>query len=416
MASDIERLTAAVPEAVRAICARLRKAGFEAFTVGGAVRDALLGRHPGDWDVTTSARPEEVQKLFLRTIPTGLPHGTVTVLEGRGAARTAVEVTTFRGEGAYSDARRPDSVIFGVPLEEDLARRDFVVNAIAFDPIDNTLRDPFGGAADIARRVLRAVGDPAARFAEDGLRVMRAVRFAATLEFSLDPATEEAILAALPSLARVSQERVRVELFKLLAATQPTAALKIALQRGVLNLILPELDTIGWPRALASLVVAPADPPLRLGVLFSALGRPELAETAMRRLTLSNPDRGRVVALARLGPRFATASPDDAELRRLLGEAGRDQSAPDLIALWCADGRAELAARAQRLLQSGDPLTVGELAISGKELIDALGMAPGPEVGRVLRSLLDAALEDPALNTRDALLARAQDLCRRESD
>src|SRR5688572_3004857 len=174
----IDRLAAAVPPGVREVCEVLVRAGHEAVTVGGAVRDAMLGRDPGDWDVATSAHPDEVIKLFGHTIPTGLQHGTVTVVIGRGKAREAIEVTTYRGEGAYHDGRRPESVVFGVPLVEDLARRDLVVNAIAYDPVKGELHDPFDGRGDIAAKRLRAVGDATARFTEDGLRVMRAIRFA----------------------------------------------------------------------------------------------------------------------------------------------------------------------------------------------------------------------------------------------
>jgi tRNA nucleotidyltransferase (CCA-adding enzyme) len=164
------------------VCRRLAAAGHTAHVVGGCVRDVLLGRPAKDWDVATSALPEEVQKIFRRTIPTGIAHGTITVLVGK----EHVEVTTYRGEGAYSDARRPDHVVFGVTLEEDLARRDFTVNAIAYDPLGDVLVDPFGGRIDLDARLLRAVGDPEARFREDGLRVMRAVRFAATLELAIE--------------------------------------------------------------------------------------------------------------------------------------------------------------------------------------------------------------------------------------
>ncbi|HVV82856.1 MAG TPA: hypothetical protein VHE35_07235, partial [Kofleriaceae bacterium] len=236
----LERLDRSVPPAVRDVCRVLSAAGHQAIAVGGAVRDALLGRPAEDWDVATSAHPDEVVRLFPRTIPTGMAHGTVTVMAGRGDGRHAVEVTTFRGEGAYDDARRPSSVTFGVPLVEDLARRDLVVNAIAYDPIARVVHDPFDGRGDLAARRLRAVGDPVARFTEDGLRVMRAIRFAATLEFELDRDTEAAIPAALPSLARVSRERVKVELDKLLSARAPGASLEIARRTGVLDLVVPE--------------------------------------------------------------------------------------------------------------------------------------------------------------------------------
>src|SRR3954470_15586253 len=207
------RLASALPANVRTVCETLAKAGYQAVAVGGAVRDALLGRTPGDWDIATSAHPEQVMALFRHTVPTGLQHGTITIVTGRGEA-SHVEVTTFRGEGAYTDARRPDHVTLGVPLVEDLARRDLRVNAMAYDPAADALIDPYDGQRDLAERRLRAVGptgdvyaDAVARFTEDGLRVMRAVRFSAALEFELDPDTERGIAPALPSLAKVSKER-----------------------------------------------------------------------------------------------------------------------------------------------------------------------------------------------------------------
>ena len=271
------RLAAAVPPHVRAVCATLAAAGYEAVTVGGAVRDAILGRAPGDWDVATSAPPDRVIALFPRTVPTGLQHGTVTVVTGRGVD-SHVEVTTFRGEGAYTDARRPDHVRFGVPLVEDLARRDLRVNAMAYDPGDDRLIDPYEGRRDLADGVLRAVGptgdvyaDAVARFTEDGLRVMRAVRFAAALELPLDPETERGIAPALPSLAKVSRERVSDELRKILATREPSRALAIAERTGILAQILPELVAgfDAW--------AAPAGPDGRAAVVARWLARVDAA-------------------------------------------------------------------------------------------------------------------------------------------
>ncbi|HMG21330.1 MAG TPA: hypothetical protein VK607_08445, partial [Kofleriaceae bacterium] len=252
-----QRLASALPDSVRAVCRTLASAGYQAVAVGGAVRDAILGREPGDWDVATSAHPDQVIALFPRSVPTGIAHGTVTIVTGRGVD-SHVEVTTFRGEGAYTDARRPDHVTFGVPLVDDLARRDLRVNAIAYDPQADALIDPYGGQLDIAERRLRAVGptgrvydDAVARFTEDGLRVMRAVRFAAALEFELDPDTERGIAPALPSLARVSKERISDELRKILATREPSRALAIAERTGIVALILPEhaAGLAGWAAA-----------------------------------------------------------------------------------------------------------------------------------------------------------------------
>jgi tRNA nucleotidyltransferase (CCA-adding enzyme) len=413
------RLAALVPAHVREVCGKLTAAGYQTVTVGGAVRDALLDRDPGDWDVATSAPPEAVIALFRRTVPTGLQHGTVTVMMGRDA----IEVTTFRGEGAYTAARRPDHVVFGVPLDEDLARRDLVVNAMAYDPASGALHDPFGGVADLAARRLRAVGEARARFAEDGLRVMRAVRFAATLEFELDAATEAAIAPTLPSLARVSRERVCVELRKLLAASAPSRGLRIAARTGLLAAILPAVveGLAGWGRTAADLGarVDGAPTEARLGALLAdlatvggegrrldatAAGR---ADEVLRGLTFSNAERQLATKLVGVAG-AATSSPTDAPgRRRLLADVGRP-TAPAAIGLWRAMGANDLAAGAAAILTAGDALAVGELAIGGKDLITTVGIAPGPRVGATLAALLDAVLDVPALNTREQLLARAQ--------
>jgi tRNA nucleotidyltransferase (CCA-adding enzyme) len=389
-----------VPDNVREVCTRLTAAGFQAVTVGGAVRDALLGRPPGDWDVATSARPEEVLKLFRHTIPTGLQHGTVTVVTGKGAD-SHVEVTTFRGEGAYSDARRPDSVTFGVPLVEDLARRDLVVNAIAYDPAKDEMIDPFGGAADIAARRLRAVGDPVARFTEDGLRVMRAVRFAAVLEFELDPATEAGIAPALPSLAKVSRERVADELRKLLAAREPSRGLAIARRTGIVKTILPDLDPKLDDAWLGR--IDRTAPEARLAALFLPIGDGKQVEKIARGLKLSNQEIG---LAAELVAAQRPTSTDPVELRRALAaiDRGRRTAA---IELWAADVPA-IAAEAR--VQLAQPLDTGDLVVTGKDIMTALDMEPGPAVGRILTLLRDEVVADPARNTRKHLLARAQEL------
>jgi tRNA nucleotidyltransferase (CCA-adding enzyme) len=396
---DLARLDRAVPDSVREVCQRLGRAGHEAVTVGGAVRDALLGRPPGDWDVATSATPDAVTALFRGTLPTGIEHGTVTVRIGRGADRYPVEVTTFRGEGAYSDARRPDEVVFGVSLEEDMARRDFVVNAMAYDPIARQLRDPFGGRGDLESRRLRAVGEPARRFSEDGLRVVRAVRFVACLDFELEPLTEAAIPGALPSLARVSRERVRVELVKLLACPAAARALAIAERTGILTQVLPELGGQDLEAARARVAAAHADSGVRMAALLLAV-EPARVDAALRRLTYSNAERARVVGLVTEAAALARsgAQVGDAELRRALGRVGRDAAA-DLGAL--ADPAA--AARLRAIAAAGDPLAIGDLALGGGDIMRLLGVGPGPVIGRALEFLLARVLAEPSLNTRESL-------------
>jgi tRNA nucleotidyltransferase (CCA-adding enzyme) len=379
----------------------LQEAGHQAYVVGGCVRDALLGRTVSDWDVATDALPDKVQQLFRRTIPTGIQHGTVTAI----VSKTPIEVTTFRGEGAYSDARRPDSVTFGVSLDEDLARRDFVINAMAYDPHRNELVDPFGGQQDLKARRLRAVGDPAARFGEDGLRVLRAVRFAAQLDFTIEGATERAIPGALDALSKVSRERVRVELLKLLAAPAAVRGLEIADRTGILGLVLPE-------RVVPITVVAalPPDSIVRLAGLVA--GQPASTLAAMgKRLTLANHERDRVLNLLAALPVVDSAGPSDADARRFVSRVGKDALA-DIFALKCALGQpaADFAARCHAVVAAGDPLAIADLAVDGRTLMDALSLSPGPAVGTLLRALLELVFDDPQRNTRDQLIAAAQSL------
>ena len=423
--AEIERVAAAVPANVRQVCATLTAAGHQAVTVGGAVRDALLEREPGDWDVATSARPEAVLALFSHTVPTGLQHGTVTVVTGRGEA-SHVEVTTFRGEGAYTDARRPDHVVFGVPLVEDLARRDLRVNAMAFDPATREFHDPFRGRVDIAERRLRAVGptgdvyqDAVARFTEDGLRVMRAVRFAAVLEFELDADTERGILPALPSLSKVSRERVSDELRKILATREPSRALRIAQRTGILAVIAPELapaveaHVATW---LARIDVAQPDARLAAFTLELALVGPGSAradrkagaevEKLLRRLKFSNDESALAAALAAVGSAARITTWTEPTVRRLLADLGRARIAT-AIDLWRASGATALPDIATAIAARGDALALGDLAITGKDLMDNLGMAPGRAIGQTLTALLDRVLDEPALNTQAQLLALA---------
>lgn len=435
----LSRLAAAIPPNVRTVCETLARAGYEAVAVGGAVRDAILGRPAGDWDVATSARPEHVMALFKHTVPTGIQHGTITVVTGKGKD-SHVEVTTYRGEGAYSDARRPDHVTFGVPLVDDLARRDLRVNAIAYDPATGTLIDPYGGQQDIAERRLRAVGptgnvydDAVARFTEDGLRVMRAVRFAAALEFTLDPDTERAIGPALPSLAKVSKERISDELRKILATREPSRALAIAERTGVLALILPELPPglVAWTAARRSTGEAEvarwlarvdaAAPAARLGALIAELADPDptlrrlcrasqrRADGVLRRLKFSNDESAAAAILVGVAAAGLARDWTDPEIRRVLADVTRAHAGA-VVALWRADGAIELADRAAAILDRRDPLAVGELAVTGGDLLAALEMQPGPAVGRLLAVLLDRVIADPARNTSEQLIAISRGL------
>lgn len=441
-----------VPDDVRFVLRRLREHGHRGWIVGGCVRDLVRGVPPKDWDVATDARPEVVQGLFPKVIATGLQHGTVTVLvEDR-----PYEVTTLRGEGAYSDGRRPDAVEFVDDIDRDLARRDFTCNAIAIDPLDGHVVDPFGGRADLAAGVLRAVGEPIERFAEDGLRVLRGARFAATLGLRIDPATERAMgdPRAHATFRRVSAERIREEWLKSMRAGRPSVAFETMLRTGILALISPEMvESVGctqnryhaydvWGHAMACLDACEPEPVLRMAALLHDVGKPrtrafstktndwtfyeheavgaELAEPLLQRLKFANDERERIVGLVRHHLLCYMPSWTDTALRRWLRRVGPGL-APDLWRLGRADARGkglptdedlaridEMQARSERLLASGAALAVRDLAIGGRDLMAEFAMAPGPAMGRVLAELLEQVLDDPGRNERATLLAAAR--------
>ena len=398
----------------------LGAAGHRSWLVGGAVRDLLLHRPRAatDFDVATPARPEEVTRLFRRVIPTGIEHGTVTVLMGK----ETFEVTTFRGEGAYLDGRRPESVTFLSELEQDLARRDFTMNALAYDPLCGELRDPFGGQEDVRRRLIRAVGDPAARFGEDGLRPMRAVRFAAQLGYTVEPATLAAIPDSLKVTGKVSVERIAEELSRLLVAPAARVGLELLQTSGLLKIALPVLTALPTDRlAHAFHVVDRIDPdPSRRFAAVLHLLPAAAAEQAVLGLRLPVKLAGEVGALLAQPPclldRPVELPPDAPALRRWLARVGPDRLAA-LLALRRADAQAlpapgsaealdrlsTLEGDAHRELQGQPPLTISDLALEGRAVMEELGVGPGRHVGEALRYLMDRALDDPGCNTREAL-------------
>ncbi|MFO0693395.1 MAG: hypothetical protein U0230_07560 [Polyangiales bacterium] len=427
---------AQIPTKVREVCSVLHQHGEKAWIVGGCLRDLLLGRAVSDWDLATTARPERVVSLFRRTIPTGIKHGTVTVL-WKGEA---FEVTTLRGEGAYTDGRRPDHVFYVDRIEDDLGRRDFTVNAIAFDPVDGSIADPFGGLEDLHARVLRAVGDPIARFSEDGLRILRGARFAATLGFELDPATEAAFRPTLDVFRKVSAERVREEWMKAMKAERPSRAFVVMRRTGILDVTFPELAGLpegvagsGFALALEACDRAAREPIARHAALLAPLGRPadapkealiEAAGSAadridrfLRTYRYSNEERGAVVHVVRHQHPHYRPDWSDADVRRYVqrvGLAHLDLLLATLEALDAAGGsvphRAELAARIAEQRATGLAVTTKDLAVSGQELMAALGIRPGPGIGRLQRRLLDHVTETPMDNVRERLLAVAAGL------
>jgi putative nucleotidyltransferase with HDIG domain len=440
---------------LRETAAVFSRAGKQVFLVGGAVRDLLRGKEAQDWDLATDALPEELIALFRRVIPTGIKHGTVTVFfKGH-----SMEVTTFRTESGYSDGRRPDRISYAATIEEDLSRRDFTMNAIALSLPGGTLVDPFKGLADIRGRLIRCVGSPQERFAEDGLRPLRAVRFAAQLGFSLDEAALAAIPRALPVTAKVAPERVRDELDKILAANTPSTAFLLMEKSGLLELILPELakcrgiDQKGFHRfdvldhsLLACDYAARigASPAVRLAGLFHDIGKPaarsldasgvwtfyqhekisaELMREIGLRLRYPNALIDQAAHLIEEHMFHYDKTWGDAAVRRFIIRVG-EETLRDLYALRRADAYAmggteppidfllPLISRVDAVLAQGRALSLKDLAVSGRDLM-AIGVAQGPRLGFILRELLESVLDDPDLNTREKLLEIAGNLNRR---
>ena len=431
---------------------RLRAGGFQAWLVGGTVRDAVLGRAPhGDpvYDVATDLKPADVSARFERVEPIGLRHGTVLVLfDG-----IQIECTTLRREGAYADARHPDHVEFTRDPGQDLARRDLTVNALAFDPVSGVLLDPHGGALDLEHGVLRAVGDPRARFAEDALRPLRVARLAATLRMEPEPGTREALGSAIERARLVAVERVRDELERMLAAERPSVGLELLREAGLLELWMPELArTWAVPQnryhaydvylhSLYTCDAAPADKPrVRWAALLHDLGKPdtrverggdgtfynhqfvgaELAERLLDRLRFPVDERNAIVHLVREHMFDFRGGWSDAGLRRWLRRVGEDAVA-DLFDLRIADvlGNGlrqgfpvyleETRRRIERILAESRALRVKDLAVSGDDVMRVLGIPPGPAVREALEALLEEVLDDPSRTQRERLLARLEE-------
>jgi tRNA nucleotidyltransferase/poly(A) polymerase len=441
-------ITLEPPAAVVWIAERLREQGHTAWAVGGAVRDALLGLADGDWDIATDARPDQVRRIFRRTIPIGVEHGTVGVI---AHDNVMYEVTTFRRD--VETFGRHAVVAFADSIEEDLSRRDFTINAIAWNPLDETLLDPHGGLKDLEAQRLRTVGHPPDRMAEDYLRVLRALRFAGQLQLDIDDATWSAIIAAVAHLHALSAERVREELTKVLGRSRrASVALDLYARSGVLEALYPELaatrgvgipgtEMDAWTFSIAATdAVAPAHILVRYAALLHAVGVPSArtrdplrggwrmtghetiggrkAEDVLRRLKASNADTERVVTLVtRQSDLFPPDAPD-AGIRRWLADVGPDL-VRDLFRLRIAFQRANPVKRgdkdlitrwvkAHRVLLEHPVLTLGGLAIDGDDL-KRMGLAPGPRFGEILRVLLVRVIDRPDLNSRDELLAIIRD-------
>lgn len=405
-----------MPAAVVEIARKLEEAGFEAWCVGGAVRDALLGRRRADWDLATAARPEQVRKLFRRTYPIGIEFGTVGV---RGRDGLVYEVTGFRRDVA-TDGRHA-VIEYADTLNEDLARRDFTINAIAYHPLRRDLRDPFGGVRDLEAEVLRAVGDPAARFAEDYLRILRGLRFAGRFGLAIDPETWRAMQEKAANLGRLSGERVREELWKVMADPRPSRALDLYRRVAALEVLYPEMEVTdaSWREVQGAVdALRPARPFLRVVMWFTVVPSREALETMMRRLRFSNAESAQAVHLVAAYTRPRPDASDARGLRRWLSRVGRE-AVRDTLRLHAAavrsrgggDGPTAFAHLARALLATlrrRPPLTLSDLAVTGDDL-KALGLEPGPRFAEILSDCLDRVLDDPEMNTRERLRAYVAD-------
>ena len=439
-----------LPEKVRHIIDTFAQAGFEAYAVGGCIRDSLLGREPEDWDVTTSAKPNEVKALFPKTIDTGIAHGTVTVCIGR----EAFEVTTYRLDGKYEDSRHPSEVTFTPSLLEDLKRRDFTINAMAYRPGEG-LVDAFDGMGDLKKKKIRCVGEARQRFLEDALRMMRAARFAAQLGFAIDADTKSAICALAPTLKNISAERIREELVKLICSSHPETFLELY-QTGMTGVVLPEFDammrtgqntphhcgTVG-EHSIQAMGCVGQDKALRLTMLLHDVAKPacktvgedgldhfyghpkegaRMARAIMRRLKFDNDTIARVCRLVEGHDDNPPLS--ERAVRRAIVRIGAE-AFPAMFDVKRADALAQSAfLRAEKLeyirgyeelyrsiLEKKQCLTLKELAVGGSDLI-AAGFTAGPSLGDALKSLLEEVLEDPEKNTKEYLTAKAKELKR----
>jgi tRNA nucleotidyltransferase (CCA-adding enzyme) len=438
-----------IPNDVKVILDTLKDNGYESYIVGGSIRDFIIGTYvPKDYDIATNALPEEIIKFFYKTIPTGIKHGTVTVMiNGKG-----YEVTTYRIDGEYLDNRRPEDVTFVSNLKEDLARRDFTINALAFNE-DNGVIDYFGGKLDLENKIIRAVGEPNKRFREDALRMLRAIRFASSLNFEIEERTLQAIKANSNRVLNVSNERIRDELCKMLVANNAAKALRLLEETKLLEFILPELQkSVGFNQqnphhdkdifehTLTVVENCPRELNLRIAALLHDIAKPIcftidkggighfyghdkkgviLSAQILRRLKFDNESISKITLLVKEHMNVLE-KPTDASVKRLINRVGVDLvhnlfvlQRADALGSSCPEIRLEEIQRVEektrQILEAKVPLAIGELAVNGKDLIQEFSIKPGEEIGNMLKFLLDKVLENPQVNSRKKLLTIIND-------
>lgn len=452
----IEDIKINMPDKVAEILDTLHKAGYEAYIVGGCVRDSILGRAPEDWDITTSALPLEVKKLFRRTIDTGIKHGTVTIMDGK----EGFEVTTYRLDGVYEDHRHPKEVTFTRSLIEDLKRRDFTINAMAYNDKEGLI-DEFDGLKDLEEKIIRCVGEPAKRFEEDALRILRAVRFSGQLGYVIDDATQKAANSLAETLSKISAERIQTEFIKMMISPHPEV-MRDAYELGITKVFLPEFDecmecpqntvhhsyNVG-EHMIRSAMEVPCDKVLRITMILHDIGKPRCRTTdergdhfknhaiegakmtrgILRRLKFDNATTDRVCNLVKYHDILMTDKLNDRNVRKTLYYVGPDNF-EDLLRVKRADMLAQSTYQREEkikrlmlidqighdILLRGDCLSLKELKVGGKDLLE-LGVSPGKEIGNILNNMLMDVIDSPFHNDKDYLIGHLdnyKDMCTRK--
>ena len=449
-----------LPDYIIKIVKTLYKNGYQAWVVGGSLRDLMLGKEPNDYDIATNSRPEEVMKIFQKVIPTGIKHGTVTILMDNNS----IEVTTFRKDGKYVDGRRPDTITYASTIYEDISRRDFTINGIAYNPITDQIIDPFNGIDDIKNKIIRTIGNPIERFREDGLRCFRACRFSSQLNFSIEKNTFEAIKKSIDIASKISAERIRDEFIKIIISPKPSIGLECMRESGLLESFMPELlDGYGveqnryhkydvyYHNIYTCDAASGNDYRIRLAALLHDIGKPyakkeiegsnkegkksvfynheiigaSISKKIMKRLKFSNADINFVTHLIRNHMFHYTENWTEGAVRRFLRKVGIENldalfelRRADRIGNGLKKGESNaikrFKERIEKIIEQENAITVKDLAINGNDIMETFNLKPGPIIGKILNNLLEVILDEPEKNKKEILLNIAKDIIEKE--